>query len=248
MMNKFFTMLKTELKLSVWGMDMVIFALCMPVVVVVILGVIYGNKPASSGSEYTFLQQSFGAMSTIAICTGGIMGLPLVISDYRQKKILKRFKVTPISPALLLAVQAAIYAIYSLVSLVLVFLVSALFFGFQFTGAWVLFLSAYLLVMLSTFSIGMMVGGISPDAKIASVAACVLYFPMLIFSGATLPYEVMPSAMQRAADFLPLTQGIKLLKATSLGLPVESVWIPIVVMASFLIICSGISIKFFKWE
>ena len=247
-MNKFFTMLKTELKLSVRGMDMVIFALCMPVVVVVILGVIYGNKPASSGSEYTFLQQSFGAMSTIAICAGGIMGLPLVISDYRQKKILKRFKVTPTSPALLLAVQVAIYAIYSLVSLVLVFLVSALFFGFQFTGSWLLFLSAYLLVMLSTFSIGMMVGGISPNAKIASVAACVLYFPMLIFSGATLPYEVMPSAMQRAADFLPLTQGIKLLKATSLGLPVESVWIPIVVMVVFLMICSGISIKFFKWE
>ena len=36
-MNKFFTMLKTELKLSIRGMDMIIFALCMPVVVVVIL-------------------------------------------------------------------------------------------------------------------------------------------------------------------------------------------------------------------
>lgn len=55
-MNKFFTMLKTELKLSIRGMDMIIFALCMPVVVVVILGVIYGNKPAAPGSEYTFLQ------------------------------------------------------------------------------------------------------------------------------------------------------------------------------------------------
>ena len=235
-MNKFFTMLKTELKLSIRGMDMIIFALCMPVVVVVILGVIYGNKPAAPGSEYTFLQQSFGALSTIAICAGGIMGLPLVISDYRQKRILKRFKVTPTSPALLLAVQVAIYALYSLVSLALLILVAALFFA------------AYLLVMLSTFSIGMMVGGISPNEKIASVAACVLYFPMLIFSGATLPYEVMPSAMQKASDFLPLTQGIKLLKAISLGLPLESVWLPIIVMLTFLLICGGVSIKFFRWE
>ena len=46
-MNKFFTMLKTELKLSFRGMDMVIFALCMPVVVAVILGVIYGTKTAA---------------------------------------------------------------------------------------------------------------------------------------------------------------------------------------------------------
>ena len=35
----------------------------------------------------------------------GVMGLPLVISDYRSKKILKRFKVTPLSPAVILFVQ-----------------------------------------------------------------------------------------------------------------------------------------------
>lgn len=50
-MNKFFTMLKTELKLSFRGMDMVIFALCMPVVVAVILGVIYGAKNSGSRSK-----------------------------------------------------------------------------------------------------------------------------------------------------------------------------------------------------
>ena len=48
------------------------------------------------------------------------MGLPLVISDYRQKKILKRFKITPSSPLLLLSVQVAIYMIYSLIALVLI--------------------------------------------------------------------------------------------------------------------------------
>ncbi len=62
-MNKFFMMLKTELKLSFRGMDMVIFALCMPVVIAAILGVIYGNKAAAPGVEYSFLEQSFGALS-----------------------------------------------------------------------------------------------------------------------------------------------------------------------------------------
>lgn len=66
---------------------MVIFAIFIPVVVVFILGIIYGNKPAFAGAEYSFLEQSFGGISTIAICAGGVMGLPLVISDYRQKKI-----------------------------------------------------------------------------------------------------------------------------------------------------------------
>ena len=39
-MKTFKTMLKTELKLSLRGMDMVIFAICVPLVVLVILGII----------------------------------------------------------------------------------------------------------------------------------------------------------------------------------------------------------------
>ncbi len=247
-MNKFLTTLKTQMKLSFRGMDMIIFAICMPVVMVVLLGIIYENKPAYDSADYSFLEQSFGAISTIAICAGGVMGLPLVISDYRQKKILKRFQVTPSSPSLLLAVQIAIYSMYSFIALVLVYLVSALFFGVRLQGAFLPFSGSFVLVMLSMFSIGMLVGGLSPNMKIASILASVLYFPMLIFSGATLPYEVMPASLQRIADIMPLTQGIKLLKATSLGLPVEGVLFPLAVMAIIAVVCGGVAIRFFKWE
>lgn len=247
-MKAFRALLKTEIRLSLRGMDMFIFAICMPVVVVIILGAVFGNKPAFDGAEHTFLEQSFGAVSTIAICAGGVMGLPLVISDYRSRKILKRFKVTPISPALILAVQVVIYALYSIVSLILVYATGAIFLGYQLYGSWLQFLGAYLLVMLSMFSIGLLVGGIAPNIKIASVAASLLYFPMLIFSGATLPYEVMPVALQKVADILPLTQGIKLLKAASLGLPIDSVFFPVLVMIVIAIICTTVSLRFFKWE
>lgn len=84
--------------------------------------------------------------------------------------------------------------------------------------------------------------------KTASILASVLYFPMLILSGATLPYEVMPTALQKIADIMPLTQGIKLLKATSLGLPVGGVLLPLIIMVVIAVVCGGIAIKFFKWE
>ncbi len=247
-MKAFSTLLKTEIKLSLRGMDMFIFAICMPVIVVVILGAVFGSKPAYDGAGYTFLAQSFGAVATIAICAGGVMGLPLVVSDYRSRKILKRFKVTPTSPVLILTVQVTIYALYSIISLILVYATGAIFFGYQLHGSWLEFLGAYLLVMLSMFSIGLLVGGIAPNTKIASAAASLLYFPMLIFSGATLPYEVMPVVLQRVAEVLPLTQGIKLLKAASLGLPIDSVLVPVIVMVAIAVTCIAISVRFFKWE
>jgi len=123
-----------------------------------------------------------------------------------------------------------------------------LLFKFQLRGSLLHFVGGFFLVMLSMFSIGMMVGGIAPDTKMAGVIASILYFPMLIFSGATLPYEVMPVKLQKVADILPLTQGIKLLKAASLGLSPDDTRMPILIMAALAIACIGISIRFFKWE
>lgn len=247
-MKAFKTMLKVELKLSLRGMDMLIFAICMPVVIVIILGIIYGAKPAYDGAAYTFLEQSFGGVASIAICAAGVMGLPLLISDYRHKKILKRFKVTPSSPALILSVQIVIYTLYCAVSLLLIFLTARLFFGYHMSGSLLGFLGSYLLVLISMFSIGVMVGGIAPDMKSAGIIASILYFPMLIFSGSTLPYEIMPPTLQKVADVLPLTQGIKLLKASSLGLPMDGVLLSIIITCILAVICSGIALKFFKWE
>lgn len=247
-MKTFRTMMKIELKLSLRGMDMLLFAICMPIVVLAILGMLYGNKPAFEGADYTFLEQSFGALATISICAGGVMGLPLVVSDYRDKGILKRFQVTPISPLLILSVQVVIYTLYALISLLLLYLCAAIFFDFHFQGSLLKFLVYYLLVALSMFSIGIMVGGVAPNTKTASIVASVLYFPMLVFSGATLPYEIMPAALQKVASLMPLTQGIKLLKNASLDLPADNIFIPVLTMSAVALVCIGISLKFFKWE
>ena len=237
-MKSFGALLKNELKLNIRNMNMVIFAVIMPFVVLVILGFIYGTKPAADGAAYTFMEQSFGALCTISICAGGLMGLPLVVSEYRERKILKRFQVTPVSPLKLLSVEFTIYVVYCLVSMLTLIPTAMLIWNVRISGSWLAFLGSWLLAMVSTLSIGMMV----------SVIACILYFPMLIFSGATLPFEVMPAVMQKIVSVFPMTQGIQLMKSTFLGLPTPNTWFPIVVMVMVTIICTGIAVKFFKWE
>lgn len=247
-MKAYRTILKTEWKLSLRGMDMLIFAVIMPVIILIILGVIYGNKPAFDGAGYTFIEQSFGALASISICAGGVMGLPLVISDYRSKQILKRFRVTPTSPLTILLAEVTVYILYSLISLLTLFIVAKIFFSFEMHGSIWQFVLGWILVMISIFSIGMMVGGIARNSKDAGIIASILYFPMLIFSGATLPYEVMPVAMQRAVDILPLTQGIKILKSAILGLPISNIMFPLIIMIGIVFVCSFVAIRFFRWE
>lgn len=71
---------------------------------------------------------------------------------------------------------------------------------------------------------------------------------MLIFSGATLPMEVMPPVMQRIVSFFPLTQGITLMKNAFLGVPTDSVLLPVCVMLGLTALCAGLAICFFRWE
>lgn len=242
------TMLKNELVMSIRGMDMPIFAVAMPLVILVILGAVFGQRPASDGAEYTFLEQSFGGLATISICAGGVMGLPLLISDYRAKRILKRYHVTPVSPVMILLAGVLMYLVYAAVSLVSLFAAAAVFYGFRMRGSLAVFLLGWLIVTGSLFSIGILVGGIAKDAKTAGVIASALYFPMLVFSGATLPYEVMPESMKAVVNILPLTHGIKILKCATLGQPKENVTLPVVLMLVIAAVCSFIGIKFFKWE
>lgn len=176
------------------------------------------------------------------------MGLPLLVSDYRERKILKRFCVTPISPALLLGVELTIYILYCVVSLLTLSVVAILFWEVKIYGSFLVFIGSWLLTMLSTLSIGMMVGGLAKNAKQAGVIASVLYFPMLVFSGTTLPIEVMPKIMQKITSLFPLTQGITLMKNTFLGLGTENCTIPIMVMLGVIVVCTGIAVRFFKWE
>ncbi len=246
-MKRFFTFLKTELKLSVRDMNMVIFAVIMPLVIFLILGIIYGTKPAYDGADHTFLEQSFGAVSAVAICAGGLMGLPLAVSGLREMKILKRLRVTPVSPVFVLGVELSMYIVYCVVSLVTL-AAAALLWGVQLHGSLLRFLGSWALTMLSTLSVGMLAGGVAKDTKQASVIASILYFPMLIFSGATLPIEVMPKAMQKIVRFFPLTQGLTMMKNAFLGIGSGSVLLPVCVMLSLTALCTVLSVRFFRWE
>jgi ABC-2 type transport system permease protein len=247
-MKAFKAMLKMESKLTLRGMDSIFFGVLFPMGLALILGIIYGNKPAYEGADYTFIQQSFGAVISIGICATGLMGIPLSVSEYRHRKILKRFRVTPVSPGLLLFTQMTVQLMIAVLSSLGVFTVMKLFFGYRMEGSFAGFVLSYLLVMFAIYGLGMMLGSVAPNVKTANLLCSLVYFPMLFLSGATVPYEVMPPVMQRVTNVLPLTQGIKLLKGFSLGMEPENLVLSIAVMAGLAVVTTIISIKFFRWE
>ena len=161
---------------------------------------------------------------------------------------MKRFRVTPVSPVLLLGVELTVYILYCAASLLTLAAAAGLLWKVRIHGSVLTFVGSWLLTMLSTLGIGMLVGGVAKNAKQAGVIASLLYFPMLVFSGTTLPVEVMPRAMQKVVSLFPLTQGITLMKHSFLGISTGTVWIPVTVMIVVMLLCTGLAIRFFRWE
>ena len=142
----------------------------------------------------------------------------------------------------------AIYALYAAVSLALLWAVATLAFGVQMRGSWPAFLGGWLLTLAGMLSIGLVVGGLARTSKQASIIASILYFPMLVFSGATLPFEIMPPAVQQVAGVMPLSQGIQLMKSAFLGAPPDVAAVPLAVLAAVAVACTAVAVRFFRWE
>ena len=246
-MKRFLTFLKVEGKLSLRCPDGIIFGIGMPIGVLLLIAVVAGSQSAG-GADYSFLQSAFASLLTVGICATAFMGLPLKIADYRDKKILKHFFATPIRPLMILSVQVVIGMLTAFFSAALVSLLAVFGFGYRMEGNPFLFIGAFLLVMLSMYSIGMILASLCKTVKIANVVTTFVYFPMLFLSGATIPFELFPDAVQKVCNVLPLTHGIKLLKAVSLNTWSEEIWISVALLIVFAVVGCIISVVSFKWD
>ena len=80
-----------------------------------------------------------------------------------------------------------------------------------------------------------------------NVVTSLLYFPMLLFSGATIPAEVFPKGLRVFADIMPLGVGINALKSVSMG-NCEGLLTPVLVLSVILVVCTAVAVKTFRWE
>lgn len=246
-MKRFLTFLKVEGKLSLRSPDGIIFGIGMPVGVLLLIAVVAGSQSAG-GADYSFLQSAFASLLTVGICATAFMGLPLTIADYRDKKILKHFFATPIRPFMILSVQVVIGMLTSFFSAALVTVLAVFGFGYRMEGDPFLFIGAFLLVMLSMYSIDMILASLCKTVKIANVVTTFVYFPMLFLSGATIPFELFPDTVQKVCNVLPLTHGIKLLKAVSLNMWSQEIWISVALLIVFAVVGCILSVVSFKWD
>ena len=226
----------------------VFFALAFPVMMLVLFGSIFGNEPTDFFDGLGTVDVTVPAYMGMVIAVTGLTSFPLTMAEYRDKGVLRRLLVTPASPMTLLLAQLVVNVALTLMGLVLLVLVGAVFFDLHMAASWAAFVPLLLLVLVSTFSIGFLIAAWAPNERTATTIAMLVYFPMIFLSGATLPLEIMPEVMQTAAKVLPLTWGVDLLQGAWVEAADANWTLGIAILAGTTVVCSSLSVQFFRWD
>ena len=245
-MKRFLKMYQVEQKIFFRSPDVILFNLIMPLVTLILITIIAGNKNAAD-SGLTYLQSAYVALSTVGICCSAFMSIPITVVELRSQGILRRMYCSPCSPARLLACDTICSGVIAALSTLILTVAAVVVFGYRMPGNVFAYIAVWLLTMISMFSIGLMVASLCRTTKSMNVATSLLYFPMLLFSGATIPAEVFPGALRAVSGWMPLGVGIDLVKSVSMGC-YGRMAIPVMTLIAIAVICGTIAIKTFRWE
>ena len=245
-MKRFLKMYRVEQTIFFRSPDVILFNLAMPLVTLILITIIAGNKDAAD-SGLTYLQSSYVALSAVGICCSAFMSIPITIVECRSQGILRRMYCSPCSPARLLACDTIASGVMAVISTLILTVAAVAVFGYRMPGNVFVYMAVWVLTMASMFSIGLMVASLCQTTKSMNVATSLLYFPMLLLSGATIPAEVFPAGLRAVSGWMPLGVGIRLLKSVSMGC-YDRMAMPVMTLIAIAVICGTVAIKTFRWE
>jgi ABC-2 type transport system permease protein len=224
------------------------FTLLFPVMLLFLFGSIYGNKASSFFGGYGMVDISVPSYTAMIIASSGLLGLSIAIAAYRETGVLRRLKATPLRPLTILGAQVAVIYAMTIAGMLVLVVAGKAVYGLRFGGSVPGVLAGFTLCAISLFSVGFVVAGLAPTARVAQVVGMVIFYPMMFLSGAAIPREVLPETLRQYSQVLPLAHAVNLLR----GLWTGGAWgdytkevIVLLVLAAF---CAIVSARTFRWE
>ena len=225
-----------------WG-----FALVLPPLLLAILGAIPSFRVPEEGlGGLRVIDLYPPIIVAIAITMLALMTLPQRFATYRDKGVLRRMRITPVRPAMMLGAQLLLCLMMSLVTLVVVLAVARLVFAVDLPQQVFAYLIAFVLTALTMLAIGLLVASLAPTGPAAGVIGTVLLFPLLFLAGLWIPRASMNDVLLTISDFSPLGAGVQALQDATAGSWPQL--LHVVVLLGWTIICGGLAARYFRWE
>jgi len=185
-----------------------------------------------------------------AIATGATFGAALTLVTWRQKKILRRLRLSPVRTYTVVAARVGVSVGISLVQMAVFIGVALLpYFGLQLSDYWWMAIPVVIVGTLAFMSIGLLAGAFAKTPEAASAIANLVVLPMAFLSGAFFPLDGAPGWLQGLSQVFPLRHLVDATQAVMVrGEGPAAVLPQLGLLAAFAIVITGIAAMLFKWD
>jgi imidazolonepropionase-like amidohydrolase/ABC-type multidrug transport system permease subunit len=201
---------------------------------------------AERGSAMTMV---IAMVMIIGILGNGLFGAGIRAVMEREANILRRYKVTPISPAPLLIASTVTGWILFMPYVLVMFALAHFVYGMPWPANMASILLFVTIGIVAFRAIGMILAAVANSMQESQILVQLVYLPMLFLSGATFPVSLFPPWLLLLSQFLPATYlvtGVEAMLMRNEGM-VQN-FLPSLALLLTMVVGLFLAYKLFRWE
>ena len=246
-MNAFLKLTLIDLKLYLRNYVATFFTFVFPLLMLVLFGGVYGNKPEAVFGGYGSMDFTLpGYIATLIIGTTAFMSLPMDLAFQRQLGVLRRMRATPLHPAMVLGSKLITNLLVAVVGMAIMVFSGVAIYQTYVPKDWLPVFLGILLSCLCLFALGFALASLVRSANAVRAVSFVIFYPMMFFSGGTIPGQFLPVTVQNVARVMPMTYTVNLVRDLWFGKGWDLT--TVAVLVGFTIAGILVSVRFFRWE
>jgi ABC-2 type transport system permease protein len=203
----------------------------------------------SAVNRVTAIDYFLPAMLAYIILQSGINYVAIGLADLRARRVLRRFRATPLRPAQILGAQIAGGALTVVLQLIVLILVGLFVFKARTYGSWLVAAVPMLLGVGAFVGIGFLLTSAARTSEAARGLATFVAFPMMFLSGIFFPITTLPGWLQTIVHVLPLTWLTDALhRVMNDGAGLAEIGLDCLVLAGWGVLTFALATWRFRWD
>ena len=242
-MKSYIALIQLDLKLALRQKSVLFFNYMFPLIFFVVFA------QAMHGDRGNAMTQIVTMVIIIGVLGNGLFGAGMRAVQERESNVLRRYKVTPITPAPILIAATIVGWIIFMPLVLFMFCVAHFGYGMLWPARMGSILLFATLGILAFRAIGMILAAVANSMQESQILVQLVYLPMLFLSGATFPTSMFPSWLLIVTQFLPATYLVSGLEGMMLrqeSLVANA--FPALALLITMFVGLFISYKLFRWE
>ena len=205
------------------------------------------NTSEVGTQNITSIDYFLPSMMAYVAVLAGLTYVSITIVDQRERKVLRRYRATPLHPLQVLGGAMTGGAVTVALEVATLALVGVFVFGARGHGSWLLAAVALVAGIASFVSMGFLLTSFVSTSDAARGISTLIGFPMLFLSGIFFPVDALPQWIQSIVHVLPVyyvSDALHQILNSGTGLPLLDVVVPL----AWAVGCFALATWRFRWE